>query len=109
VHVHEKIRQYITEIVQATREHQDLALGGSPRASIALFRTAQAVAAVRGRNFVEPDDVKQVVSPVLVHRLILKLESRLQNVSVDEILTDIMDKTPVPLLEARGATGQAKG
>ncbi len=101
VHVNEKIRRYITQIVDATRRHHDLSLGGSPRASIALFRTAQAVAAVRGRNYVEPDDVKHIVPAVLSHRLILRPEARLQNVSVAELLTDILDETKVPLIEGR--------
>jgi len=102
VHVDAKIRKYITEIVHATRAHHDVRLGGSPRASIALYRTSQAVAAIRGRSFVEPDDVKQVVPSVLAHRIILQPESRLQNVSVSEILTDILDETKVPLIEAPG-------
>jgi MoxR-like ATPase len=99
VHVDEKIRQYITQLVQATRAHEELSLGGSPRASIALYRTAQAVAAIRGRNYVDPDDVKHVVPSVLNHRMILRPESRLRKVCVAEILTEIMDATPVPLLE----------
>jgi MoxR-like ATPase len=103
VHVDPKIRRYITEIVHATRGHHDVRLGGSPRASIALYRTSQAVAAIRGRAYVEPDDVKQVVPSVLSHRIILQPESRLQNVSVAEILTDILDETKVPLIEAKGA------
>jgi MoxR-like ATPase len=102
VHVDPKVRRYITEIVHATRGHHDLALGGSPRASIALFRAAQAVAAVRGRNFVEPDDVKSIVQPVLGHRLILRPEARLQNVSVAELVTDVLDNVKVPLMEGRG-------
>lgn len=102
VHVDPKIRRYITEIVHATRSHHDIALGGSPRASIALYRTSQAIAAIRGRNFVEPDDVKSIVPAVLDHRIILRPEARLQNVSVAEILTDILDNVKVPLLEPRG-------
>jgi MoxR-like ATPase len=100
VHVDEKIRTYITQLVHATREHHDLSLGGSPRASIALYRTAQAVAAVRGRGYVEPDDVKHIAQSVLAHRLILRPEARLQNVKVEELLTDIMDETQVPLIQS---------
>ncbi|MCC6492886.1 MAG: MoxR family ATPase [Pirellulales bacterium] len=103
VHVDAKIRRYITEIVHATRAHHDVRLGGSPRASIALYRTAQAVAAIRGRNYVEPDDVKQMVQSVLGHRIILQPESRLQNVTVAEILTDVLDETKAPLMEAPAA------
>ncbi len=107
VHVDDKVRGYITKIVAATRAHEDIALGGSPRASIALYRAAQSVAAIRGRNFVEPDDVKNILSSVLEHRLILKPESRLRNASVSEILVEIMDEIPVPVLEARSAARAA--
>jgi len=100
VNVDLKIRRYITEIVHASRAHHDIRLGGSPRASIALYRSAQAVAAIRGRSYVEPDDVKQIVPAVLGHRIILQPESRLQNVTVSELLTEILDETKAPLLEA---------
>jgi MoxR-like ATPase len=100
VNVDPKIRRYITEIVHASRAHHDIRLGGSPRASIALYRSAQAVAAIRGRSYVEPDDVKQIVPAVLGHRIILQPESRLQNVTVSELLTEILDETKAPLLEA---------
>ncbi|MGD9633035.1 MAG: AAA family ATPase [Pirellulales bacterium] len=103
VHVDPKIRRYITEIVHATRSHHDISLGGSPRASIALYRTSQAIAAIRGRGFVEPDDVKSIVPAVLAHRIILRPEARLQNVTVTELLTDVLDNVKVPLLEPRGA------
>lgn len=99
VHVDPKIRRYITEIVHASRAHHDIRLGGSPRASIALYRSSQAVAAIRGRSYVEPDDVKQIVPAVLGHRIILQPESRLQNVTVSELLTEILDETKAPLLE----------
>src|SRR5579871_1035973 len=76
--VDDKVRKYVLDIIQATRQHEDVALGGSPRATIALFRTAQALATVSGRNFVLPDDVKRMAPPVLGHRIILKPESRLR-------------------------------
>lgn len=98
VHVDVKIRKYITDIVHATRAHHDLVLGGSPRASIALYRASQAIAAIRGRNYVEPDDVKSILPSVLTHRLIMKAQSRLLNVKIDEIILDILDHTPVPVL-----------
>ena len=107
VHVDEKVRDYITQIVSATRVHEDIALGGSPRASIALYRAAQSVAAIRGRNFVEPDDVKNILAPALEHRLILKPEARLRNASVSEILVEIMDEIPVPVMQARTAARTA--
>ena len=98
VYVDQKIRQYITRIVHGTRAHEDLSLGGSPRASIALYRTSQAVAAIRGRNYVEPEDVKHVVPSVLAHRLILHPESRLRQVNASEVLTEVMDETPAPVI-----------
>ena len=107
VYVDDKVRRYLLEIVQATREHDDVQLGGSPRASIALFRTAQALAAVGGRNFVQPDDVKKMVMPVLGHRLILRPESRLRKVTVASVVREIMDEVSVPVpasqAEARDA------
>ncbi len=102
VHVDDKVRRYITEIVHASREHEDISLGGSPRASLAMFRTAQALAAVRERDYVEPDDVKRVAAPVLVHRLILRPESRLRKVTAAEVVDEILGEVPVPVLADRG-------
>jgi MoxR-like ATPase len=97
IHVDDKVRRYVLEIVQGTREHDDVLLGGSPRASIALFRTAQALAAVQGRNFVLPDDVKRMVHPVLAHRLILRPESRLRKVTPAALLQEIVSEVRVPV------------
>ncbi len=101
VHVDDKIRRYLLEIVQATREHNEVLLGGSPRASIALFRTAQALAAVAGRTFALPDDVKKMVMPVLGHRVILRPESRLRKITVAAVLREILDETPAPVPSSR--------
>lgn len=98
VHVDPKIRNYIAQIVHGTRDHEDLRLGASPRASISLFRASQALAAVRGRNFVQPDDVKRIASPVLTHRLILQPESRLRKVTAQEIVLDVVADVPVPMI-----------
>jgi len=103
VHIDDKIRRYITEIVHATRAHEDLSLGGSPRASIALFRTSQAMAAIYGRSFVQPDDVKRVAGPVLMHRLILKPESRLRKVTAADVVADVVAEVPVPTLKTRAS------
>ncbi len=97
VYVDDKLRRYLLEIVQGTREHDDVQLGGSPRASIALFRTSQALAAVNGRNFVLPDDVKKMAMPVLGHRLILRPESRLRKVTVASVVREIVDDVRVPV------------
>jgi MoxR-like ATPase len=98
VHVDPKIAQYLLQVVQDTRTHEDLALGASPRASIALYRTSQAMAAIRGRSYVLPDDVKRVVAAVLTHRLILKPESRLRKVTADAIVQDVVAEIAVPTI-----------
>ncbi|HWG46580.1 MAG TPA: MoxR family ATPase [Gemmataceae bacterium] len=97
IHVDDKVRRYLLEIVQGTRTHDDVQLGGSPRASIALFRTAQALAAMAGRNFVMPDDVKRMVQPVLAHRIILRPESRLRKVTPAALLHEIVGDVRVPV------------
>jgi len=98
VHVDPKIRRYIIEIVQNTRTCDDVSLGGSPRASLALFRTSQALAAISGRNFVRPDDVKQLSGPVLNHRVILRPESRLRKLTPAAVVSDVVADVPVPML-----------
>lgn len=102
VFVDEKVRRYLLQIIHDTREHEDLALGASPRAAIAFFRASQAMAAIRGRNYVLPDDVKRVAGPVLTHRLILKPESRLRKVVAAKVVEDIIAELAVPTLP--GAT-----
>jgi MoxR-like ATPase len=97
IHVDDKVRRYILEIVHATREHGDVLLGGSPRASIALYRTGQALAAVAGRNFVLPDDVKRMVLPVLGHRLILRPESRIRKITPATVLNEIIGEVAAPV------------
>jgi MoxR-like ATPase len=98
IYVDEKVRRYLLEIVHATRNDEHIALGGSPRASIALFRTSQAMAALRGRNYVLPDDVKRVVASVLCHRVILKPESRLRKVTAESVVNELVAEIAVPIL-----------
>jgi MoxR-like ATPase len=98
IHVDPKVRRYIVQIVESTRDNSDIALGGSPRASLALFRTSQALAAVSGRNFVRPDDVKQMSGAVLTHRLILRPESRLRKLTPATVVAEVVANTPVPML-----------
>ena len=102
VYVDPKVRDYIVALVRNTREHEDIALGGSPRASMALFRSAQAVAAVRGNDFVLPDDVKRMAPAVLAHRLIIRPESRLRKVTSAAVVQQILTETPVPALARNG-------
>jgi MoxR-like ATPase len=103
IHVDDKVRRYIMQIVHGTRANDDLNLGASPRASLAMFRAAQAMAAMLGRNFVQPDDVKRVAAAILTHRVILRPESRLRKVTAASIIDDIMADVPVPTI----ATGRA--
>ena len=98
IHVDDKVRRYLLEIVHGTRMHDDIQLGGSPRASIALFRTGQAMAAINGRAFVIPDDIKRMVQPVLGHRVILRPESRLRKVTTAALLHEIVSEVRVPVV-----------
>lgn len=103
VRVDPKIRTYILQLVHETRSHEDLALGGSPRATIALFRCAQAFAAIQGRTYVLPDDVKRIVAPVLNHRIIVRPESRLRKVTADKIVAEILAEIAVPTINPTAA------
>jgi MoxR-like ATPase len=106
IYVDDKVRKYVLEIVHATRKHEAVLLGGSPRASIALFRTGQALAAIGQRDFVLPDDIKRMAHPVLGHRLILKPESRLRKVSTAIVIKEILDDVAVPILKGKGAPAE---
>lgn len=108
VYVDDKVRRYIMQIVHDTRSHEDVHLGGSPRASIAMFRTSQAMASLRGRNFVLPDDVKRVAGPVLTHRMILKPESRLRKITPGSVVDEIVAEIAVPAISETG-TPQTQG
>jgi MoxR-like ATPase len=97
VHVDDTVRDYVVRLIHATRAHSDLALGASPRGSLALFKTAQALAALRGRDYVLPDDVKTLAVPALVHRLIVRPESALRGYTAERILHDLLDSTPLDI------------
>jgi len=97
VHVEASLENYILQIIQATRNHHDLALGASPRGSLALYKTSQALAAVQGRNYVIPDDIKTLVPLTLAHRMILKPESQLRGRTTLLVLDDILERTELPL------------
>ncbi len=96
VRVHEAVRQYVVRIVHATRSHPDLALGASPRASLALYRAGQAMAATSGRGYVTPDDVKYLAWYVLPHRLIVSAESRLRGQQQGDIVEQVLESVPAP-------------
>jgi len=96
VRVDEAIYQYIAALVEETRRHSAVRLGASPRSGIAILRMAKAVAYLEGRNYVIPDDVKQVLVPTLSHRLILNPEFEIEGVSASRVIEEIMSKVPVP-------------
>ena len=102
IHADEKVVRYIVQLIRATREHYDLLLGGSPRASMALLHCAQAYAAIQGFDFITPDDVKRVAPYILGHRLILRPESRLRKKTVRSILEEVLNTVPVPQATASG-------
>ena len=97
IHVDETLQDYIVRLVTATRSHPDLSLGASPRASLALFKSAQALAAIRGRDHVLPDDIQYLVPFVLTHRLLVSPEAELRGRSAQGILQDLILKTPLNL------------
>jgi MoxR-like ATPase len=99
VYVDPKVRHYLLHIVHETRSHADLALGGGPRATIAMFRASQAMAAIRGRTYVQPDDVKKIIAPVMAHRLILRPEARLRKITCDSVLDEIIAEIAVPTID----------
>jgi len=101
IHVDPKVADYIVNIIRESREHEDVALGGSPRASIALYRTGQAIAAIRGRDFVTPDDIKRVAPSVLTHRMIVKPESRLRKITSELIVQELLEEVSVPAMRTQ--------
>jgi len=102
VYVAPAVKKYMVEIVRQTRQHPDVYLGASPRGSLALFRTTQARAAMSGRDFVLPDDVKALVHTTLSHRVILGPAARLRDLNADQILQDVLGKVVVPGGDLKG-------
>ncbi|MDR3206862.1 MAG: MoxR family ATPase [Oscillospiraceae bacterium] len=99
VYVEESLHSYMVEVVRRTREHPDVALGASPRGSLALFRGAQALALYEGRDFVLPDDVKRMAPAVLPHRLILRKDALLRHQTDEKIVREILERTALPIPE----------
>jgi MoxR-like ATPase len=96
VYVDPLVRQYIVSISQTSRQHSEIALGISHRGSLAMFRTTQALALARRREFVVPDDVKELAPSVLAHRIILTPEARARGLNGEKVITGILDNLPVP-------------
>ncbi len=101
VYVDDLVKSYIVDLVTMTRDHPDIYLGASPRGSIALFNATRAWAAIEGRDFVLPDDVKLLAEPTLAHRLIVSPSARIKNVSAQQVVDDALRHTPVPGARAK--------
>lgn len=96
IHIKDEILSYIAQVVASTRTHSDLSLGASPRASLAIMRAAKAIAAMSGRDFVTPDDVKYVAAPVLNHRIILTAEREMEGVESEDVIKEITERIEIP-------------
>jgi MoxR-like ATPase len=99
VHVAPSVREYCVDVVAATRASQSTAVGASPRGSLALLKLARCRAALRGRDYVLPDDVKAIAVPALAHRLVLRPELWVQRVSAEDVVREVLDAVPTPPAE----------
>jgi MoxR-like ATPase len=97
VRVEDSVRSYVVKVARATRKHQEIELGASPRATLSLFQAAQAWAAIHGRSFVMPDDVKNMAPHVLTHRMMISPQAQLRGRRPDELVSGIVDTVPVPV------------
>ena len=104
IYVDPLIKQYIVALVTATREHESVYLGASPRGSLALMRATQAHAMLDGRDFVQPDDVKLLAYPTLGHRVIVSPSARVRDIDSAQIVTEAVERVPVPGVRARGGS-----
>jgi MoxR-like ATPase len=100
VYVDPALREYIVRLVGATRSHADVYLGASPRGSLALFKTSQALAAIQGRDYVTPDDVKLMAPHVLAHRIIINPASRMKDFASEMVVAEALNRVPVPGVRA---------
>ena len=99
VHVAQSVRRYCVDLVAATRESQNSAVGASPRGSLALLKLARCKAAIAGRDYVLPDDVKSVAVPALAHRLVLRPELWVQKITAEDVVRDVLQRVPAPPAE----------
>ena len=90
------VKRYIVELTRSTRTHNDVYLGASPRGSLGLFRAGQAIAAIAGRDYVLPDDIKMIAEPVLAHRVVVNPATRLKDISSGMIIEELLSNTPIP-------------
>jgi MoxR-like ATPase len=99
IHVSADVRHYILQVVRATRQHEAVELGVSPRGSLALFQASQTLAALRGRDYVIPSDVQYLCPPVLTHRVHISPQIRLRGRTPAQVMTEITEAVPVPVVE----------
>jgi len=99
VRVEESVRKYLVNVVRSTRDHPAVDLGVSPRGTLGLYRACQALAGVRGREFVIPDDVKALASAVLTHRIHINPQTRLRGRTPEQVVAEIVSETPVPVTD----------
>jgi len=99
IFMEDSVRQYIVDLVTATRESRDIALGGSPRATLALFKMSRAMAALSGRKYVLPDDIKDLAVPVLAHRILVDPVAQMNGLTPDSVVESLLDQVPVPIPE----------
>lgn len=97
INVETSVRRYLVQVCRATRTHEEIALGASPRATMALYRTCQARAAIERRSFVIPDDVKMMAPHVLIHRIIVNPQTRLRGRTAEDVIREVVDTVPVPV------------
>lgn len=96
IYVDATVQDYVIRLAQSTRDHREIYLGASPRGSIALYRSSQALALLRGREYVTPDDVKEMAPLTLAHRLIVKPEAQLRGAGADQLVAEILNQVPIP-------------
>ncbi len=97
IHVETSVQDYMVKIARATREDADILLGASPRATLALYQASQAIAGIQGRDYVIPDDVKNVVVPVLAHRLVISPQAQLRGRNAQDLIHELVSRIPVPV------------
>ena len=103
VHVDQEVMDYISGLIEASREHQNVRIGVSPRGTLALYKASQALAALRGRDYVIPEDVKELCRPVFAKRIILTSQAVIRGVSVDSVITSLLDSVPTPVVPEQRA------
>ena len=94
--IEEKLLQFIAKLIHQTRNHKSIYLGASPRASLAIMNASKAIAAMQGRDFVTPEDIREVVTPVLRHRIILAPDKEMEGITEDEVIRQIIQAMDVP-------------